>query len=262
MLFGLCTSLSAVQSLPAGVFNFVEENVQSFLVPEKSEAEFQANLDLAKSGPFPVRAANCFLPAGLKCTGPRVDEARLANYAAVAFVRAEKAGIHTIVFGSGGARQLQDGFPKEHAIEQLIAFGKVLAPLAQRHGVTVVIEPLNSGECNFINTLAEGAEIVRRVDHSNVRLLADIFHMLHEGEGPGEIIKFGELLHHVHVAERAERTPPGTAGDDFSDFFRALRDVGYSGPISIEAGGWKEMAAEVGNSFSVLRKQAASAGLM
>ncbi len=262
MLFGLCTSLRAVQSLPAGVFDFVEENVQGYLVPEKSEAEFQTNLDLAKSVPLPVSAANCFLPGSLKCTGLRIDEARLANYAAVAFARAEKAGIRTIVFGSGGARQLEDGFPREHAIEQFIAFGKVLAPLAQRHGVTVVIEPLNSGECNFINTLAEGAEIVRRIDHSNVRLLADIFHMLREGEEPGEIIKFGKPLHHVHVAERAERTPPGTAGDDFSDFFRALRDVGYSGSISIEAGGWKDVAAEVGESFSVLRKQAAAARLM
>ena len=41
--------------------------------------------------------------------------------------------------------------------------------LAAAQGVTVVLEQLNEGECNYITRIGEGARIVRAVDHPNVR---------------------------------------------------------------------------------------------
>jgi hypothetical protein len=35
------------------------------------------------------------------------------------------------------------------------------------YGLVLALEPLCAAECNFINTLAEGAEIVRRVSAPN-----------------------------------------------------------------------------------------------
>ena len=49
--------------------------------------------------------------------------------------------------------------------------------IAQSYGIVVCVEPLNRAESNFINTLQEGAEIVRRVNHPHIRLLADLYHM-------------------------------------------------------------------------------------
>jgi sugar phosphate isomerase/epimerase len=115
-------------------------------------------------------------------------------------------------------------------VEALKAFGAIAA----RHDVTLVVEPLNRGECNFINSLAEGAEAVLSCDHPNVRLLADIYHMMREDESPDAITRHGRLIRHVHVAERDKRTAPGTAGDDFRPYLRALADTGYRGDFALE----------------------------
>ena len=129
---------------------------------------------------------------------------------------------------------VSEGFCHQAAKQQFIQLCKRLAPIAQRYNVTIVIEPLNSGETNFINTLSEGAAIVRAVNHPNIQLLADIFHMKRENEPASSIITYGAYLRHVHIAEKENRTPPGITGDDFTEFFRALKQIGYTGNIAIE----------------------------
>jgi sugar phosphate isomerase/epimerase len=134
-----------------------------------------------------------------------------------------------------------------------------MGPLAQAHAVTVVVEPLQKQECNFINTVTEGADIVRAVDHPHIRLLADIYHMRRMNEQPESLRAAGSLIRHVHIAEVRERTPPGVDGDDFTSYFRALRDCGYAGGISIECG-WQNLAQQLPVALKTLHAQAAQVG--
>ena len=237
MKTGICMSPESLSTIPQPAFDFVEANVQAFLKPEQPDEAFRPNRTLAASLTRPVLAANCFLPGDLRVTGPGVDYGRLERYADVAFRRAAQIGIGVIVFGSGGARKLPEGLSREEGLAQFIEANRRIAPLAERHGITVVIEPLNRTECNFVNSLADGAQVVEAVNHSHIRLLTDFFHMLREEESPDEILRFGHLLHHAHLAEKAERTVPGVKGDDFRPFLSALKAVGYDRLISIE-GNW------------------------
>ena len=84
-----------------------------------------------------------------------------------------------------------------------------MAPLAEKYGITIAVEPLNRGETNFINSLAEGVEIIEAVKSPRVRLLCDIYHMLKEDESPDEIVKYGKHIVNCHIAEKEKRTPPG-----------------------------------------------------
>ena len=148
--------------------------------------------------------------------------------------RAEQAGIEIIVFGSGGARAIPAGFDPATAHTQLVAFSTMAARLAANHGVTIVLEPLNPGECNVLNTVGEGADFVREVNHPAFRLLADAYHMM-RGEDPWEsIVTHGELLHHVHLATATSRFAPGAEPCDFIPFFKALARARYTGRVSIE----------------------------
>jgi sugar phosphate isomerase/epimerase len=260
MLLGLCTSaISSAKPVAAAALDYVEENVQSFLAPESPVAEFEKRLGQAAACARNIAAACCFLPGTHKCTGPQVDETRLLAYAGEAFRRARRSGIDTIVFGSGGARALAEGFPVASAVEQFATLLAKLGPLAARHGVTVVVEPLNRGECNFINTLDEGAEVVRRVDHPNVRLLADLFHMLRNDETPDAIRRHGDLLAHTHIAEKETRSAPGVRGDDFRPFLKALRAAGYDRRMSLECS-FTDLAGELPGALKALRTQLADAG--
>jgi len=255
MLIGLCTSaIASAKPVASAALDYVEENVQSFLAPEAPVSEFDQRLSQASACARNIVAANRFLPGALKCTGPKIDEIRILAYAGEAFRRARRTGIDTIVFGSGGARALVDGFSPAQASEQFVSLLTKLGPIAARHDVTLVVEPLNRGECNFINTLDEGAEIVRRVDHPNIRLLADLFHMLRNDETPDAIRRHGDLLAHTHIAEKETRSAPGVKGDDFRPFLTALRAAGYDRRMSLECG-FGNLAAELTESLVALRRQ-------
>lgn len=256
MKLGVCTSASANATILAGSdAAFAEENVQSFLKPrDGDEAAWQQRLAAARACGRPILAANCFLPGDLPCVGPAVDRAAIRAWAETAFRRAGEAGIVRIVFGSGGSRRIPDGFDRARARAQFVDLLRELGPMAHARGVCLVVEPLNSGECNFITSVDEGAAIVRDAGVDGVRLLADIYHMLRDGEGPESIVRAGALLRHVHVAEREKRTAPGVAGDDFSPYLRALARIGYADAISIESG-WQDFAAQLPGAMAELRRQ-------
>jgi sugar phosphate isomerase/epimerase len=256
MQIGVCTSLDHVSAARAAGFEFIEENVQNFLAPGEPDAVFEPRLAAARDAALPVPAANCFLPGGLKCVGPQVDRERLIQYAGTAFRRARWAGIRFIVFGSGAARSVPEGFPAAEARAQFLQLLRELGPLAQAHDVVVVVECLNPRECNFINRLAEGAALVAETDHPHVRLLADLYHMALSGDGPEEILAHGRWIEHVHIAEREGRRAPGTSGEDFVPCLRALAKIQYRGAISYECG-WQNLAEEAPASLAFLRGQMA-----
>ena len=256
MKIGICTEPESLKNLADPALDYVEVNVQGFLKPEEPDEAFAPNRGLASSLSRPIPAACCFLPGDLRVTGPSVDLDRLERYAATAFERAAQVGIEVIVFGSGAARILPEGFPVDEGFRQFVEANRRIAPLAERHDVTIVIEPLNQSECNFINSPTDGARVVEVVDHPNIRLLVDFFHMLREGQSPQEITDCGPLIEHAHLAENEVRSAPGVKGDDFRPFMQALKSTGYDKRISIECG-WGDFAAEQKAAVDEVRRQMA-----
>ena len=91
-------------------YDYFEWTVGGLLKPLEGEDAFAAALAAVRAAPLPCPAVNCFLPAELKVTGPAVDPAALDRYVTTACRRAETAGVRVIVFGSGAARRVPDGF--------------------------------------------------------------------------------------------------------------------------------------------------------
>jgi sugar phosphate isomerase/epimerase len=251
---GVSTSLLNNEILAAAGYSYVEENVQEFLVPLEPDSDFLPKLSLIKESKLPVTACNTFLPGKLKSVGSSAVHEEILKYAEVAFRRAQMAGIKIIVLGSGGSRKIPEGFSSGQATEQFISLCKKMAPLARKYNVVVTLEPLNKNECNFINSLSEAGEIVKSVADKNFRLCADIYHMLVENESASDILKYGDLLHHVHIAEKTIRSAPGVNNEDFTQFFKALKNVNYNGMMTIECA-WKDLQEQAPYSKSYLDKQ-------
>ncbi|WP_372932881.1 sugar phosphate isomerase/epimerase family protein [Mariniphaga sediminis] len=251
---GVCTSVSNAEMLATHGYSYIEESVGRFLMPAKSEAEFQEALQEAQNAAIPVKACNSFIPGSLKSVGPDAVHSEILEFMETAFRRAQLAGVEYIVFGSGGSRGIPEGFPREDARRQFIDLCSQMAPIAARYNVVVVLEPLNTKECNFINSVEEGGKIVEEVNHPNFRLLADIYHMLMDGEGPGGIEKYGHLLHHTHIAEKEGRAAPGTHNEDFTAYFAALKNGGYKGKMSIECK-WGDLEIQAPVAMEAIKKQ-------
>jgi sugar phosphate isomerase/epimerase len=257
MRYGVCTT---VKNIPHGItgLDYIESTIEETVCPLEGEEVFEARLEAAKTSPAPVEGLYILFPSSFKIVGPDVDAGRLDRYIGTVLSRAGRVGAKVIGFGSGRARQCPDGFDRLLAVEQIVGHLQRWGPSAANVGIVIALEPLHRPEANLITTLAEGADVVRRVNLPSIRLLADIFHMAKEGETPESMRQTADVLGHVHCAETNGRGAPGATGEDLRPYFRVLKEIGYSRRISIEAG-WKDFAAQLPGAIEELRRQVESA---
>ena len=234
MKFGVCAPLEKIDRLAEVGYSYIELGVQSALIPEKDEAEFQQIKAKALEHSIKAEAYAGFLPGDLRVVGDDIDQQRLSNYVATACRRAQSLGSEVIVYGSSGSRNVADNYNFDRALGQIADFLSMAAGHAEIHGITIVIEPLCTRECNIIQTVADGVAMAKRVNHPSIQVLADLYHIWQESEPMSNIIDAAEWLAHVHVAEPVKRSYPGNDDFDFSDFFSALEASGYQGRVSCE----------------------------
>ncbi len=255
VMTGACTSIRNAQKVADAGGDFIELSVTGFLQPQLSDEEWtgSGNPALAAASPLPIYACNGFFPGNIKLTGPDRDHAAALAWCETAFRRARQVGIKILVLGSSASRNHPEGYDKATAVAEFTDLLRLMGPVAARHEVTVVLEPLRRAEANYMNTVAEGVAIVKAVGHDNIRCLADIYHMLEENEGPEVLVAEREYIRHMHIAEKTERSVPGTHGEDLTPYYNAMRQAGYRGGLSIEAR-WDDFDAQIAPAIVELKK--------
>lgn len=252
---GVATSINHDSILNKAGYKFMVEAVPQILSPVSvSDSAFQFKLNQLKKLSLPVYALNIFIPGDLKFVGPNVNEQAILNYTQKVFERCKQAGINLIVWGSGGARRIPEGYSNEKARQEFIQMAKKIAAQAEQYEIILALENLNQQETNFINTVTEALQIVKDVNHANFKLCADIYHMLRENEPASVLLTTKDYLIHCDIAEKENRTPPGKAGDDFTTYLLALKQIGYSGKIVLECR-WNNLAAEAQPARIFLQQQ-------
>ena len=240
MRFGICAPPEQAAALAAVGYDYVEWPLHR-TAGAFSDEEYAALRRLAGHLPVRPEAWNVMLPARIMVVGPEADHAALRDYLNVAFARVAELHGAIVVFGSGASRRIPDGFPREVASAQFDAACSIAGDAAQGNGITIAIEPLNRGETNLVNSVAEGVGVVQRVAHPAVRVLSDLYHVTLEGEPLADTTAAGDLLAHVHVAAPDRRIPrPGHGEDELRAYFQALRAAAYDDRVSIEAR-WSEI---------------------
>ena len=259
MRFGCCGGLDSAGLIAQAGYDFLEMAVTPSLVPAEDEATFAEIKKQADALPLKVEAFNCFVPGSLKITGPEADLGKLSEYVQVVCERAPQLGGEVIVFGSGGARQVPDGTCHEEATSQIGEFLRMVNKHAKANGLTVVIEPLCTKECNILNTVAEGAELARRLGLSNIFSLADLYHIGQNEEPLDPVEQAGDMLRHVHLAHPITRKNPMPGdGYDYGPFFKALKAGGYDLRVSLECG-WDNQEADAARTLEYLKDACAKA---
>lgn len=247
MKFGCCINMLANESDKIGLlhikalkelgFDYVELPLAE--ISTLSTHELAALQEELNSAGLSCESCNNFFPPTIRLTGDKVDVIAVKAYATRAMDMAQRLGVKTLVFGSGGAKNVPGGFPYDAAFAQIIELLKYLATEAQVREITICIEPLRKAECNIINTFEEGCRLAQAVNSPNIKVLVDLYHLAEEHESVSNIITYGaDYLRHVHIAAPDARSFPLEAeetADLFKSFFSALAAVGYDGTISCEA---------------------------
>lgn len=216
-------------------FDYVELPMAQMMAYSDEDFERLFLKPLQESG-LECHCSNNFFPASIRITGPDADHQAMQAYAEKAMARAERLGAKKIVFGSSGARNYPVAFPRAQAVAQFHQALQLLEPIAEKHGVTLVMEHLNKLESNLLNSLHEGVELVNEVQLPHVHCLLDNYHMMLAGGDVSHISEARGLLRHVHLARVLGRSLPCEGDEvDWKALFAALKEIGYDGDCSIEA---------------------------
>lgn len=141
-----------------------------------------------------------------------------------------------VLFGSPNQRNVPNGMSPERAWDRAVELFRRprLTDRLERGDVTLCMEPLSPKYTDFVTSADEGLAFVEAVDHPNVGLSLDGFHLAAESEPAADILRRdGHELHHFHADNTAGRGP--RHGDlEYGPVVEALQDIAYDGYVSIE----------------------------
>lgn len=102
--------------------------------------------------------------------------------------------------------------------------------------IVISVECINRFETHFLNIAEDAVRYCKDVGTSNIKVHLDTFHMIREEQSfTGAVQTCGkEYLGYIHVCEN-NRGIPGTGLVPWKEFFTAVRDIGYEGPLVIES---------------------------
>lgn len=180
-----------------------------------------------------VCTGEIFGQLGLSYTDPDTErraEALRRTKEIIDFAAALNAKINIGRIRGQYRRELTKEETETYAVE---AF-RTIADYAAPKGVDIALESVTIMQTNFINTLAEAAAMVDRVDRSNFRLMMDVFHLnLEEKDLFAAIRRHSDYNIHVHLADNNRRYP-GHCGLDFEKILRTFHETGYDGAFTTE----------------------------
>ncbi len=240
MRYGVCLGVDDIEGVElcanAG-FDYVEcgfFNLSTF-----DDEKFNAFKSALEKNNIKCESANGFIPYSLPLSGDEYNEKALVEYIENGMKRGAEIGMKTVVLGSGKARRIPDNLSYRECFEQLIKVLKnIISPIAEKYGITVVIEPLRMAECNIINTVKEGVLLAASTGKENISGLADIFHMVESGDTYDDIRQLKGSVEHAHISFPSL--------EDHSRFYpKDINEFDYRGYIdALEYAGCKRCSIE------------------
>ncbi|HXD85242.1 MAG TPA: sugar phosphate isomerase/epimerase family protein, partial [Urbifossiella sp.] len=161
-----------------------------------------------------------------------------------------------VIIGSMQGRWV-DGTTRETALGYLSQSLLNLGLYAAKFNLPLLYEPINRYETNLINRLEDGVTLLKGLATTNVKLLADLYHMnIEEANVPAAIRAARGFIGHVHFAD-SNRHAAGFGHTDFAPIAAALREIGYNGYLSAEVLPLPDSLAAAKATIDSFRKYAA-----
>lgn len=166
--------------------------------------------------------------AGLAALPNRKDEARAAIDEAIDYAGATNTQCVHVMAGKAEGPAAETTF-----VENLGYAATQAAP----HGITILIEPLNSYDAPgyFLSTTGHALSIMDQVGADNLKLMFDCYHVqLMEGDLTRRIKDLLPRIGHIQFAAVPDRGPPDRGEINYSYVFRTISSLGWTTPLGAE----------------------------
>jgi sugar phosphate isomerase/epimerase len=251
---GVCGSVDDFAKAEQYGFDYFEPAAAAVAaLSDPAFADFEKRVTKSK---LRCECFNSFIRS-LQVVGPAVNREALTAYMNTTLDRCRALGGTIIVWGSASSRNVPEGYSRDQAWQQIKTFLGIAGDLAKSRKIVIAIEPLRKQESNIINSGAEALRLVREVNHPNVEMIIDYYHLQQEKEDPEILVQARDSIVHLHFANPNGRVWPKKADEDpgYGKFFELVKKSGFRGGLSIEGRGTFEEDAAA--SLEFFRKELA-----
>ena len=139
--------------------------------------------------------------------------------------------IEVLVFGCPRNRKILNIDDNNESI--FCDFFNELGNYIGNHNLTICIEP-NSKKygCNFMNTIEETGNIVRKINNKNIKLMVDVGNIIMENDNIDMIYKYSDILYNIDIA--SENMEPFHTTDVHNNFMKVIKNINYRKKINLE----------------------------
>lgn len=129
------------------------------------------------------------------------------------------------------------GLNKEQMFAAIVEKIKKVVPLLEKNKKMIILEPMNPynhpGHCLYGSK--DGIAICKAVGSEWVKLNWDLFHMQrYEGNLIDNMRKGKEYIGYLQLADSPARNEPGTGEINYTQVFKAIKQIGYKRPVGLE----------------------------
>lgn len=237
MIFGCCIkNMTDIIRVKEAGYDFYE--FSGAALAQLSEADFESMCQLTHRLRFPCLGLNSYTSGTPAIIGWDYSPAATVEYAKLLCRRGHVLGIRNIGIGSPKARCRPEDMSIEKAHEQCADFLRLTATEAAKYNIAVLVEAVHSGMCNYMNHTQDAIDMAKSLDNSALGLVLDFYHMFMMGEDIGHAWLTKHYLRHVHFStaegHHHRGFPQEAQRNEYKAIFALLKEMGYTGSISIE----------------------------
>ena len=233
---GVCAGTEDLGKAERWGFDYLEPAAAA--IAALSATEFERVRQRVLASRLRCRSFNSLIRT-MQVVGPEANLDAVSTYLNAALDRCRQLGARVVVWGSASSRNIPAGHSREQAWQEIKRFLQRAGDIAKSHELVIGIEPLRKQESNIINAGAEALRLVDEVKHPNVKMIIDYYHLRMENEDPDILVRARQHVVHLHFANPNGRRWPKSVDDDpeYGRFFQLVKQIGYTGGLSIEARG-------------------------
>jgi sugar phosphate isomerase/epimerase len=233
---GVCAGTEDLAKAERWGFDYLEP--AGAAIAAMSMAEFERVRQQVLASRIRCRTFNSLIRT-MQVVGAEANLDAISMYLDSTLDRCRQLGGGVVVWGSASSRNISAGRSRDQTWREIKRFLERAGNIAKSHELVIGIEPLRKQESNIINTGAEALQLVDEIKHPNVKMIIDYYHLRMENENPEILLHARENIVHLHFANPNARRWPKSADEDpeYGRFFRLVKQIGYTGGLSIEARG-------------------------
>lgn len=169
---------------------------------------------------------------GIACLPDRVGQFQEGVGLAIEYARALKCPRLNCLSGKIPPHASAEGL-----LPTLVENLRFAAAALEKENITLLVEAINTRDIPgfFLNTTRQALWLLDEVNHPNLKLQYDIYHMqIMEGDLTRTIQENLARIGHIQLADNPGRHEPGTGEINFPNLLRAIDETGYDGWIGCE----------------------------